>query len=140
MLCYEQLRHDPEQFMRSFCDYVGMTSAELPDVKDNVGLSGAGLKLKRFLNRLVPYELGRTYFLPRTRELGASPNATNFRYQYMLFSNSLVQNMDRKFGLGSLRLDIPPDWESRLRGLYEKSNRRLQEELGLPLEAFGYPV
>ncbi len=140
VLAYEQLCQEPDEFMEDLCGFIGITPGQLPRVRDNVGLSRFGLRLKRILNRILPYELGRTYFLPRTRELGEALNHSSVRYRYMMATNGLVQSLDRRLGLESHNFSLDPVWRERFLEVYAGSNRRLQAEYGLDLERYGYPL
>ena len=118
---YEDLVNDPAGFIKSYLAFIGVTppaTKRRESKRINRGLSPAGLRLLRIANRALRSPLNP----------GAPIPVGNRR------ARNLLSNLPRPRPGRSTAEELP--WGDRVRA----GNRRLEEELGLPLAARGYPV
>jgi len=125
VLLFERLLEAPDQFLGELYDHCGVAHVPLvrsDDVGRNVGLASPALEILRTANRVLTSSFQPQALLP-------------------MRSRTLRRALQRRSARSSAaRPAVPEPLSALLRASYREGNRRLRDELGLPVEQAGYAV
>jgi len=127
VLLFEQLVEDQDSFIRNFCSFLGVDPEH-------------GVQLAAGHQRNVAWTQEQ---FDRLEALNHSPlRALKFRFSApseraeMLGIDPVAENQTGE----KAKIVISPEWEKRIEEKTCAGNRMIQEQWGVPLEQYGYPV
>lgn len=129
---HEILRNSPQACLDDMFKFVGLEPYSFDDeifqTESNVGLSYISLRMMRLLNRFVKSRSNPAPVISFIK----SRSIRRILQGYIdpILSNHITSNSNL----------LEKELETKLRGYFGKSNRKLMEEYNLPLEKYNYPL
>lgn len=137
ILCFEEMKENPEVFFSTLANFCNVSNLKINLPHENKGIGASGIFLKRIINRIVPYDLGRPQVHPPIGRLGEEQKLS-FRLLYKTYTNMFFQRYGCYLPFNH-KIKLPREWSQKIAEIYSDSNKQLCLEYGLPLREYGYP-